>query len=101
MKKTGIEDIRREIRHKDRELVRLLNERARLSLEVGKIKGREGIGVYDPAQESRVLAEIAALVLGPGVLGLLGEVLDRHFDLQREPLRLRYHSLDCSTGFVG
>ena len=48
MKKTGIENIRREIRHKDRELVRLLNERARLSLEVGRIKD-EGIGVYDAA----------------------------------------------------
>ena len=49
MKKPGIENVRREIRHKDREIVRLLNERARLSLEVGKIKGREGIGIYDPA----------------------------------------------------
>ena len=42
MKKTGIEKIRRKIRHKDRDIVRLLNERARLSLEVGKIKGQGG-----------------------------------------------------------
>ena len=74
MKKTGIEDIRREIRHKDRDIVRLLNERARLSLEVGKIKGWEGIGVYDPAQESRVLAEIAALNEGPIAVEALGHI---------------------------
>ena len=42
MKKTGMENIRLEIRHKDRDIVRLLNERARLSQEVGKIKGQEG-----------------------------------------------------------
>jgi chorismate mutase/prephenate dehydratase len=71
MKKPGIENIRREIRHKDGEIVKLLNERARLSLEVGRIKGREGIGVYDPAQESRVLNKIAALNEGP----LAGETL--------------------------
>ena len=74
MKKTGIENIRREIRHKDRDIVRLLNERARLSLEVGKIKGREGIGVYDPAQESRVLNEIAALNEGPLAVETLGHI---------------------------
>ena len=74
MKKTGIEDIRREIRHKDRELVRLLNERARLSLEVGRIKGREGICVYDPSQESRVLGEIAAINEGPLAVEALGHI---------------------------
>ena len=74
MKKPGIENVRREIRHKDREIVRLLNARARLSQEVGKIKGREGIGVYDPAQESRVLNEIAALNGGPLAVEALGHI---------------------------
>ncbi|HEX9157756.1 MAG TPA: prephenate dehydratase domain-containing protein, partial [Syntrophales bacterium] len=74
MKKPGIENVRREIRHKDREIVRLLNERARLSLEVGKIKGREGIGIYDPAQESRVLTEIADLNGGPLAVEALGHI---------------------------
>jgi len=74
MKKTGMENIRREIRQKDRDIMRLLNERARLSLEVGKIKGQEGIGVYDPAQESRVLNEIAALNEGPLAVETLGHI---------------------------
>jgi chorismate mutase/prephenate dehydratase len=65
MKNSGIENMRRKIRQKDREIVRLLNERARLSVEVGRIKGLAGIAVYDPAQELRVLGEIAALNGGP------------------------------------
>jgi len=65
MKTPVIENIRKQIRQKDREIVRSLNERAALSLEVGRIKGRDGIGVFDPAQESRVLREIGALNGGP------------------------------------
>jgi chorismate mutase/prephenate dehydratase len=65
MKTPGIENIRKQIRQKDNEIVRSLNERAALSLEVGRIKGRDGIGVFDPAQESRVLRDIGALNGGP------------------------------------
>jgi chorismate mutase/prephenate dehydratase len=65
MNKQDLEKSRRQIRQKDREIVELLNERARLSLEVGRIKGREGIAVFDPAQESRVMKEITALNEGP------------------------------------
>ena len=65
MKNPEIENIRHELRQKDRDIVRLLNERARLSVEVGRIKGRAGVEVYDPAQESRVFSQIAALNGGP------------------------------------
>jgi chorismate mutase/prephenate dehydratase len=74
MKKTGIEGIRREIRNKDREIVKLLNERSRLSQDVGRIKGREGISVYDPAQELRVLNDIAARNEGPLASEALGNI---------------------------
>ncbi len=71
MKNQAIEKVRHKIRRKDREIVRLLNERARLSLEVGRVKGREGMGVYDPVRESIVLRDIADLNEGP----LAGEAL--------------------------
>jgi chorismate mutase / prephenate dehydratase len=74
MKTPGIESIRKQIRLKDREIVKLLNDRAALSLEIGRIKGREGIGVYDPAQESRVLHEITALNVGPLAIEALGDI---------------------------
>ncbi len=65
MKRDDVDTIRRAIRGKDRELVRLLNERARLSVEMGRIKAGAGIGVFDPVQERRVLDDIAALNEGP------------------------------------
>lgn len=65
MKRNDVDAIRRAIRGKDRELVRLLNERARLSVEMGRVKASAGIGVFDPVQERRVLDDIAALNEGP------------------------------------
>lgn len=74
MKTPGIENVRKQIRQKDREIVKLLNDRAALSVEVGRIKGREGIGVYDPAQESRVLNDVATLNRGPLAVEALGHI---------------------------
>jgi chorismate mutase/prephenate dehydratase len=65
MKRRDIETLRRGIRDKDRELVRLLGERARLSVEMGRMKAETGLAVFDPVQERRVLDGIASLNEGP------------------------------------
>lgn len=65
MKRKDVESIRRGIRDKDRELVRLLGERARLSVEMGRMKADAGLAVFDPVQERKVLDEIASLNEGP------------------------------------
>ena len=54
MKKPSLEDLREKLHKKDREIVKLLNERAQLSMEVGRAKNSLGNGIYDPAQESKV-----------------------------------------------
>ncbi|HEX7503801.1 MAG TPA: chorismate mutase, partial [Syntrophales bacterium] len=61
MTANSIDKIREKIRRKDREIVRLLNDRARLSVEVGRIKDHIGMEIFDPAQEHRILDELAAL----------------------------------------
>lgn len=71
MKKRTLEKIRKEIREKDGQIVRLLNERASLSLEAGRIKDRLGAPVYDPSQERRVLQWLEDMNEGP----LSGEAL--------------------------
>ena len=71
MKKKMMEKIRKGIRKKDGQIVQLLNERASLSLEVGRIKNLLGVEVYDPSQESRVLGYVANVNEGP----LAGEAL--------------------------
>jgi len=61
----NLEAIRGKIRQKDREIVRLLNERGSLSVEIGRIKGPMGMSPYDPAQEARLLGGLAELNQGP------------------------------------
>jgi len=60
-----VETLREKIRQKDREIVRLLNERGGLSLEIGRIKGDMGMAPYDPAQEARLFGSLAELNGGP------------------------------------
>ena len=50
--------LREQIDALDREIVRLLNERARLAIEVGHVKARSGIPVHDPERETEVLRRV-------------------------------------------
>ncbi|MCK7469129.1 MAG: chorismate mutase [Desulfosudis oleivorans] len=42
-----------------------MNERAQISVQIGKVKGEGGIDVYDPAQEARVHGYLQELNSGP------------------------------------
>jgi chorismate mutase/prephenate dehydratase len=65
MTSNPLEKLREKIREKDRELVALLNERARLSLEVGQIKNGARQNVYDPSRESLVYQYLSQINQGP------------------------------------
>ena len=65
MKPASLESLRERVREKDRELVQLLNERAALALDIGRIKHSEGIDIYDPAQERKVRDCILRFNQGP------------------------------------
>jgi chorismate mutase len=60
-----IEDCREEIDRIDGELLRLLNRRALLALEIGEIKARAGLPVIDEGREREVLARSAVANRGP------------------------------------
>ncbi len=49
----------------DKSLLKLLNERAGCAIEIGKIKARKNLPVYDPHRESAVLARLRELNNGP------------------------------------
>jgi len=83
VKANRVEKIREKIRAKDREIVRLLNERSSLSVEVGRVKSRLGAEVYDPSQESRVLASLAAMNQGPLPDGALRDIYREIFSSSR------------------
>jgi chorismate mutase len=60
-----LEKWRRKIDRIDSELVRLLNERARIACELGAVKMAAGLPAYDGRRERQVLARIRAENHGP------------------------------------
>ena len=61
----SIEELRNKINKLDLQLVELLNERARIVVEIGKLKNKTGKPVYSPDREKEVLAMITSANKGP------------------------------------
>ena len=53
-----LERLRRDLMATDRKIVKLLNERAELSLKVGRVKARNGLDVYDASQEAKIFKNL-------------------------------------------
>lgn len=60
-----IRQLRRQIDEIDRELVKLLNKRTRLAMEIGRRKQDRGDEPYAPAREREVLQRVTRLNRGP------------------------------------
>ena len=56
-----LDELRDDIDRVDEVLVRLLNERARVACEIGRIKKQLGIEVYQPEREQQVLAHVRSI----------------------------------------
>jgi len=50
--------LRDALKEKDHEIVRLLNERAEISVKIGKIKAERGLDVYDASQEAKIFEHL-------------------------------------------
>ncbi|MCM3873448.1 MAG: chorismate mutase [Pyrinomonadaceae bacterium] len=61
----NIEYWRTEIDETDRELLRLLNRRARLAMKVGALKRAAGLPLCDPEREGVVLRDLQKANAGP------------------------------------
>jgi len=57
--------LRARIDRLDRDLVALINERAKVAHAIGKIKDANGMKAYDPAREEEVFARVSELNRGP------------------------------------
>jgi chorismate mutase len=60
-----LEDGRREIDTLDAEILRLLNQRARIACDLGAIKVASGLPAYDERRERQVLDRVCAENQGP------------------------------------
>ncbi len=61
----NLKDLRRRIDALDASLITLLNRRARISLDIAKVKHGEGKSVYSPEREQQVLQRVVRLTRGP------------------------------------
>jgi chorismate mutase / prephenate dehydratase len=57
--------LRNQVDHIDRQLVQLINDRAKLAHKIGQIKDTSGQHTYDPVREEEVLARTRLLNKGP------------------------------------
>jgi len=91
--KPDLEPLRRQIDDLDRQIVDLLNARARVVVEVGRVKRATGGHVYAPDREKAVLDKIAALNAGPlpamTLRAIYRELMSGSFALE-QPLRVGY-----------
>jgi chorismate mutase/prephenate dehydratase len=89
----SIEELRNKISKLDLELVKLLNERARVVVEIGKLKSEAGEPVYSPDREKEVFATITKASKGPlpdkCLTAIWRELMSGSFALER-PLRIGY-----------
>ena len=87
-----IDVLRQRIDHLDEQLVALLNERAACALEIGRIKQRLRIDIYQPAREAEVLHHVQTCTTamgGPLSPAALARLFERIID---EARRLERHA---------
>jgi len=89
----SLEDLRKKIDELDHQLVKLLNERARVVVEIGKLKNKTDKPVYAPDREKDVFTRITEANEGPlpdkCLVAIWRELMSGSFVLER-PLRIGY-----------
>ena len=93
MEKMRLSDLRKNIDDLDAQILDLLNQRARIVVEVGKEKERREMDFYAPEREEEIYQRVASLNQGPlpnsVVRSIYREILSGCLSLER-PLRIAY-----------
>ena len=86
-----LEDLRRQIDDVDAQLLRLLNDRAALVHGIGEVKRRDGLPIYSPEREEKVLRSLCernAALAGPvsdtAVRAIYREVMSASLALEKD-----------------
>jgi chorismate mutase-like protein len=79
-----IEDWRRKIDDLDRQLVRLINQRAQCAQEIGRLKRNSAMPIYEPDRERIIFQNIARVNEGPLSDVQLRQVYERLVDVMRQ-----------------
>ena len=90
-----LDELRRDIDRVVEVLVRLLNERARVACEIGRIKKELGVEVYQPEREKQVLAHVRGIASeGPLGADAIARLFERIIDEARRLERRLIHGED-------
>jgi chorismate mutase-like protein len=87
-----IEDWRGKINEIDRQLVRLLNERSKAAMEIGKLKRDANLPLYQPEREREVLENAERANSGPLPDTAIRRLFERILDEARSVERTAMHS---------
>jgi len=87
-KSMDIEAWRRRIDEIDQQLLQLLNERARCTMEIGRIKKRKKLAIYDPERERAIFERLETQNHGPlsqqAVRRLFERIIDESRHLEKD-----------------
>ncbi len=90
---TNFDKLRKKIDSLDQEILKLLNERGDIALEIRKLKTENSVGVYDPVREKVIEKKLKELNKGPlsdnSVLNIFREIISASRSLQ-QPTRVAY-----------
>jgi chorismate mutase len=88
-----IEDWRSMIDQIDSEILRLLNRRAELTVEIGKIKKRRRLPIHSPGRETLIIKRVVNVNSGPlsseGVRRIFERIIDESRKLEKDVLKYR------------
>jgi chorismate mutase-like protein len=79
-----IADWRKKIDELDRQLVRLLNERAQAAHEIGKLKRNTAMPIYEPDREKTIFENVRSHNQGPLPDSELRQIYERIIDVMRK-----------------
>jgi chorismate mutase / prephenate dehydratase len=84
----SLDELRKRVDALDGELVRLLNERTKLAMEIGALKKRDGQEAYVPQRERMVLDRVTELNRGPlpaaSLQAVFREIMSASLALERD-----------------
>ena len=82
--RTRIDALRDEIDAIDCRVVDLLNERAKLALDIRALKPQANLGLYDPKREEEIFARLASCNTGPLYADNLREIYGAILHVMKE-----------------
>ena len=94
MSKKKITEIRKKIDKVDQELLYLLNQRAEQVIELGKIKHKLDLKIFDPKREKSIFMNMTEKNPGPLPVDAIVRIFERIIDESRRLERVEVYEKD-------